>query len=309
MEQDFYGFNLSCGLRVDADVAFSHASGNIDLQIRNSGNAVVGASASNTDNESITVDLAAGSYAARVFGSGAGSCNRYEMTITATDVTPPVVTAPAPVSLECNSPGGIPASDPNIQAWIASASAVDECEGPIANINDDAPGFFTSACPPGNATTVNFSASDSVGNLGHDSSTVTVADSTAPQVQCAVATSMLWPPNHRMEDVGLTYSAMDICDATPLAFDVTVLSDEHPSMEVGSGGPVHCVDAVIGSNGSVQLRAERSGPGDGRVYTIVVSATDSCGNVGTCQVTVGVPHDSVSGAVDSGAVFNPTLCN
>jgi hypothetical protein len=307
-QQDYYGFNLSCGLRVDADVEFSHASGDIDLQIRNSGNAVVASSTSSDDDESITVDLAAGSYAARVFGTGAGSCNRYEMAVTATDVTAPVVTAPAPVTLECNSAGGIPAGDPNIQSWIAAATAVDECEGPIANIVNDAPGFFPSACPPGQPTTVTFSASDSVGNTGMDSSNVTVTDSTGPSVQCAVAVPRLWPPRHRMVDVGLTYSAMDICDANPLAFDVSVTSDEDPSAESGAGGPIHCEDAIIGPGGEVQLRAERSGAGDGRVYTIVVSATDSCGNVGTCEVQVEVPHNPGSSAVDSGASFDPTVC-
>ena len=30
------------GLRVDADVSFSHSLGNVDLELRNSGNAVVG---------------------------------------------------------------------------------------------------------------------------------------------------------------------------------------------------------------------------------------------------------------------------
>jgi hypothetical protein len=308
-QQDFYAFNLACGLRVDADVDFSHALGDIDLQIRNSGNVVVASSTSGDDDESITADLAAGSYAARVFGVGAGSCNRYEMSITAADVTPPEVTAPAPVTLECSSPGGIPAGDPDIQAWIASATAQDECEGPIANVTDDAPAFFPSACPPGHVTTVTFSASDGSGNTASDSSTVTVVDSTAPAVQCSVAALVLWPPSHDMVDVGLAFAAMDVCDAAPLTFGVAVLSDEHPSMAAGSGGPVHCADAEVGSDGSVRLRAERSGAGDGRVYTIVVTATDGCGNVGVCRVAVGVPRDLASAAVDSGAAFDPTVCN
>jgi hypothetical protein len=309
LQEDWYSFDLSCGLRVDADVTFSHAAGDIDLELRSSGNAVVGSSASGTDDESITVDLPAGSYAARVYGDGAGSCNRYEMAVSATDVTPPEVTAPAPVTLECNSPGGIPGSDPEIQAWIASATAEDECEGPIANIMNDAPGFFASACPPGNPTTVNFSASDSGGNVGGDSSTVTVVDSMAPSVQCAVAKDRLWPPNHRMADVGLTYSSMDICDANPLTFDVSVLSDEHPATASGAGGAIHCEDAIIGPGGEVQLRAERSGGGDGRVYTIVVSATDSCGNVGICEVNVTVPHNMGHAAMDSGGGYDPTVCD
>jgi hypothetical protein len=42
---------------------------------------------------------------------------------------------------------------------------------------------------------------------------------------------------------------------------------------------------------TVKLRAERDGKGDGRVYTIHVSCTDSAGNVSTGTVDVTVPHD------------------
>jgi hypothetical protein len=308
-QNDFYGFGLTCGKRVDAEVTFTHAAGDIDLELRTAGNAVVGSSTSATDDEEILVDLAAGSYAARVFGFGAGSCNRYAMSVTAADVTPPEVTAPDPITLECNSPGGIPGSDPDVQAWIAAATAEDECEGPIGTIDDDAPGFFPSACPPGAETTVNFSAMDSAGNVGAASSTVTVADTTAPEVNCAVAVPVLAPPNHNLVDVGLTFSASDVCDASPLAMAVSVRSDEDPAVELGAGGDVHCEDALVGPDGSVTLRAERSGAGDGRVYVITVSATDNCGNVGTCEVAVEVRQsENGTPAVDSGQAFDPTTC-
>jgi hypothetical protein len=41
----------------------------------------------------------------------------------------------------------------------------------------------------------------------------------------------------------------------------------------------------------VKLRAERSGTGEGRVYTITITATDASGNVSKQTVTVAVPHD------------------
>ena len=41
----------------------------------------------------------------------------------------------------------------------------------------------------------------------------------------------------------------------------------------------------------VQLRAERSGTGNGRIYTITISARDAAGNTSSSAVTVTVPHD------------------
>jgi hypothetical protein len=38
-----------------------------------------------------------------------------------------------------------------------------------------------------------------------------------------------------------------------------------------------------------QLRAERSGTGTGRIYTITYMVTDACGNSATAEVTVNVP--------------------
>ena len=42
---------------------------------------------------------------------------------------------------------------------------------------------------------------------------------------------------------------------------------------------------------TLNLRAERSGTGSGRVYTIIVSCTDDAGNTSTRATQVLVPHD------------------
>ena len=46
----------------------------------------------------------------------------------------------------------------------------------------------------------------------------------------------------------------------------------------------------------VMLRAERSLGGDGRVYTVTITATDAAGGSGTQQVTVTVPRFFFFGA-------------
>jgi hypothetical protein len=229
--------------------------------------------------------------------------------VTVQDTTPPTVSAPAAVTLECNASGGVPKSDPQVVAWLSSASASDICEGPLA-VTNDAPALFAAGCPPGGETSVTFSSTDSSLNTGSASSSVFVQDTTAPLVSCGAIERELWPPDHEFVDVGLSFSAADVCDTNPLSISITVSSDEDAAGAAGAGGTKHCPDAQIQPDGSVLLRAERSGAGDGRVYVISVRATDSCGNVGLCQVPVTVPYNrSTRGsAVDSGQAYDAATC-
>ena len=238
-----------------------------------------------------------------------GNQSSCSATVTVEDTTAPDVFAPDPINLECNGPGGVEVTDPAIQAWLGAATAEDACYGDIPTVLNDAPALFPAGCAPGTATTVTFEATDPAGNTGSAQSSVTVQDTTAPTVTCDTAVDRLWPPNHGLVDVGLTWSAADLCDTAPLAVEVTVTSDEDPAAATGAGGPIHCPDAVV--NGTdVQLRAERSGTGDGRVYAITVSATDGCGNVGVCTVSVGVPMSQKPSSVpiDSGQGFDASGC-
>jgi hypothetical protein len=42
---------------------------------------------------------------------------------------------------------------------------------------------------------------------------------------------------------------------------------------------------------TLRLRAESLGSGDGRIYTITITATDEAGNSSTSDVEIIVPHD------------------
>jgi len=56
-----------------------------------------------------------------------------------------------------------------------------------------------------------------------------------------------------------------------------------------------------------QVRAERSGLGNGRVYIINFTASDDKESSCTGSITVGVPHDkSSSDVIDDGVRFNST---
>jgi hypothetical protein len=75
-------------------------------------------------------------------------------------------------------------------------------------------------------------------------------------------------------------------------------------VENGNGDGNTANDIVIASNcKSVQLRSEREGDGNGRVYTVTFKVRDAAGNVGTANAKVYVPHNNGDNAVDSGVHY------
>ena len=134
------------------------------------------------------------------------------------------------------------------------------------------------------------------------------ADVVPPQIEVSAEPIVLWPPNHKMVTVAVSdfvTAVTDDQDPNVSVDDVTitsVTSDEAPDV-LGDGATEE--DVVLASDcRSVDLRAERSGTGNGRVYTIHVAASDASGNVGTASFTVIVPHDSSDGgAVDDGPAY------
>ena len=120
----------------------------------------------------------------------------------------------------------------------------------------------------------------------------------------------LWPPNNKLVDIAIM--GVTDPDGDPVTITVTkVTSDEATSTEKGAGGPKHAPDAVI-TAGEVQVRAERSGNGDGRVYVISFTAEDGRGGVCEGSVMVKVPHDQsdkTCPAVDSGQDYDATQTN
>jgi hypothetical protein len=131
-------------------------------------------------------------------------------------------------------------------------------------------------------------ATDEANNTGSDSATVTVVDTTPPEINATATPSMLWPPNHKYAEVHVTVTVYDICDPSPTLTFVSITSNE-PDNGLGDGNTVN--DIVIINDFTFNLMAERSGAGCGRTYTITYQATDASGNTATATVTVEVPHN------------------
>jgi len=67
------------------------------------------------------------------------------------------------------------------------------------------------------------------------------------------------------------------------------LQSGSPCIDIGDGHTAG--DIQIGDDGSIYLRAERSGTGSGRIYTITYQAVDDSGNAAVARATVTVPHN------------------
>lgn len=80
-----------------------------------------------------------------------------------------------------------------------------------------------------------------------------------------------------------------ICqNPAPRSRIVGVTSNE-PEDNLGDGDA--SPDIRVTGDLTLELRAERSGLGNGRIYTVTVESTDQSGNRSTTQVLVKVPHD------------------
>ena len=104
----------------------------------------------------------------------------------------------------------------------------------------------------------------------------------------SVSPDSLWPANHKYVDVTATVVVSDNFGPNPTITLVSVTSNEPDN---GQGDGDKADDIVIVDNFHFKLRAERSGGGDGRIYTITYTVTDACGNSTTQSVTVTVAHD------------------
>lgn len=121
----------------------------------------------------------------------------------------------------------------------------------------------------------------------HDvTTTAGTQDAVAPVISgVSIDKPVLWSPNHKLEDVVVSYQVTDNFDTAPVV-RLSVTSNE-PVDDPGSGNT--SPDWEVASSTQLRLRAERSGTGTGRVYTITITATDAAGNTSSETVTVQVP--------------------
>jgi len=201
-----------------------------------------------------------------------------EATVTVVDVTPPEITCPADVELEC------PAD--TSPAATGEAAATDTCDSaPVIGYSDTSSG----TCPL--VITRTWTVTDASGNSASCVQTITVVDTTPPTISVSVSPDVLWPPNHKMVEITATVTVGDVCDSEPTVVLTSIESNEPDN---GKGNDIE--GAEFGTEDyTFLLQAERDGSGGGRIYTITYTATDASGNSDIGSATVTVPHDQGKG--------------
>lgn len=138
-----------------------------------------------------------------------------------------------------------------------------------------------------NTATVSSTTPDS--NPNNNSAAVAVTALNPPPVITGlnVDKAVLWPANHKMVDVTVNYTVTDNC-APPPVCTLSVTSNEPVN---GTGDGDTAPDWEIVDAHHVRLRAERSGNGNGRIYTVTVTCTDSGGRSSSQTTLVSVPKN------------------
>lgn len=217
--------------------------------------------------------------------------------------SPPTIVCPQDLVLECTSARGA-TGVVSVTVQDADGDALYVLwgiNGDFARTNFFASGGTTNPITlsltnqfPLGTNEVTVGVTDDGTNIVMCSSEVVVQDTTPPTIRSIVATpNLLWPPNHKMRAVRVVVRASDVCG--PVRWRITQITSNEPEDDLGDGST--SPDSWICGPAKAFLRAERSGQGTGRIYTINVEVSDAAQNTTNGTVQVVVPHDRGRGKV------------
>jgi hypothetical protein len=228
---------------------------------------------------------------------GKGGTDTDDLIIHIGDITPPsiILNGENPLTLECH-----------VDNYTEAGAIVNDICDPNPSL--EITGMVDSNTPGDYIIT--YTATDASGNIASQTRTVKVVDTTPPTISLKQART-LWPPNHKYVTIVINKivdQVSDICDGDISLTGVHIVSvscdEEENATGNGDGNTMN--DIVIANDcKSVQVRAERQGSGNGRIYTIHVKLTDPGGNIGAAQYSVTVPHSQKQGnyIIDDGPAY------
>lgn len=216
----------------------------------------------------------------------------------------------------------------DVTPWARIVDAVGVTDGDSGDLNYTSvklgPGFDGNSLTPGGASRIpNGSDTDSISDWTRNdfdgeglltgvagttdaNEALNTPGSTNTRVpDCSLAQAsieLIWPPNHQFVPIDILGVTDPDGDALAITID-SIFQDESVD---GSGSGDTSPDGQGVGTTTAQVRAERSGGGNGRVYHIGFTASDGHGGICSGVVHVGIPHNKTSSPVDDGPLFDST---
>ncbi len=227
-------------------------------------------------------------------------------TVSVTDTKAPVISLVGAATMTINR--GSTFTDPG-------ATATDLCSGNLTSAIVKTGAVNTSVA---GTYTLTYTVTDAASLSASVTRAVTVADSCSTTVTVKPV-QQIWPPNHKYQSFSLSDCAVvtTTCgtgggchggaNIDSMGTILSIYSDEVEDAN-GNGDGNTLNDIVITGHSTFQLRAEREGKGNGRVYGVLFKVTDSSGAVQTATCKFAVPHDQGdTNVVDDGAAAGYTV--
>jgi hypothetical protein len=192
---------------------------------------------------------------------------------------------------------GVLGNDSDIDSPSLSSQLVSDVSHGTLTLQSDGSFSYTSSPDFEGSDSFTYHAYDGAAYSNVVTVNITVNDTVAPVLTSSVAISLIASTNSNLVNVGLTASATDN-SGDPVTIQVAVFGDEDDQTPTANN-TVHSPDAKDIAPVTLRLRGERIEANDGRVYLIVITATDSSGNISRNYQTVVVPKSNKQANVDS----------
>jgi hypothetical protein len=191
-----------------------------------------------------------------------------------------------------------------VPALLPGTSNFYQIDLPVPSQFQAAGTYYLQACANGNRAVAETNYAN---NCQVRQATQMIHQTVVPPVCTGAGPSVgsIWPPNHKY----VSENIVGVTDPNNLTVTITIsgIQQDEPVLGIGSGNTAP--DGTGVGTSTAQVRAERSGTGNGRIYFISFGAKDTSGGQCSGTVQVGVPHDQGQGStpIDTGLRFDSTV--